>query len=303
MSRRSVADPVRRLAVCPACRGDLAWGDVLGCSRCGRTYALHEGIPVLVHDLSEKQVEQVEFFDAEDDAEYETTRPVGLPRFHAWLLRQKFALGTDGLREEIAGHEVLVVCGGSGMDAQFIAELGGVPVSSDISLHAVLRARERGRRFGFPLHPLVASAEKLPFADRSVDVVFVHDGLHHLEDPLPAVREMARVARRAVSVNEPARALVTRAAVRAGVAEEVEEAGNRVARLSTAEVSRTLEEEGFVVRRARRYGMFYRHRPGLTSRVLSAPVIFGTATTIFRGVNGIIGSGGNKLSVQAVRSA
>lgn len=50
-----------------------------------------------------------------------------------------------------------------------------------------------------------ADALALPFADRSVDVAFCGNLLHHLADPQAAVNEMARVARRYVVLLEPNR--------------------------------------------------------------------------------------------------
>ena len=46
-------------------------------------------------------------------------------------------------------------------------------------------------------------AETLPFRDGSFDVVFCGNLLHHLEEPVIAVREMARVARSHVVLLEP----------------------------------------------------------------------------------------------------
>ena len=50
---------------------------------------------------------------------------------------------------------------------------------------------------------LQASAYGLPFADGSFDFVYGWDFLHHLERPLEAVREMARVSRRHLAFFEP----------------------------------------------------------------------------------------------------
>lgn len=46
---------------------------------------------------------------------------------------------------------------------------------------------------------------QLPFADRSIDLVYCWEVLHHLPEPADAVREMARVARRYVMIAEPNR--------------------------------------------------------------------------------------------------
>jgi SAM-dependent methyltransferase len=148
----------------------------------------------------------------------------------------------------------------------------------------------------------VASAEALPFPDNSVDLVFVHDGLHHLADPFVALAEMARVARDAVSVNEPALAAATAVAVRLGLSESEEEAGNRVRRLSPEQVAVELERHGFRVRRSERYAMMYRHEPGRASRLLSRPGLYGMTRASLAAFNAVAGRSGNKLTVQAVRA-
>lgn len=187
------------------------------------------------------------------------------------------------------------------MDAELLVGAGASVITSDLSLGAARRAQERTRRHGVDFDAIVAEVERLPFADCSVDIAYVHDGLHHIEDPLAGLREMARVARKAVCVTEPADALVTSFAVKVGFALEREEAGNRVARLQLADVSRALEAEGFRVTRAKRYGMFYRHEPGPAMRALSRPVLFPLAMICFRLLNAAVGRFGNKLAVQAVR--
>jgi SAM-dependent methyltransferase len=219
---------------------------------------------------------------------------------YGWLLMEKFRRGVA--RRALRGMTALAVCGGSGMDAEFLAMAGARVISSDISLGAARRARERGQRHGVPIDVIVADVECLPFPDRSIDVVYVHDGLHHLERPLEGLAEMARVARGGVCVSEPAQAAVTRAAVRAGLALEREEAGNRVARLASADIVRVLAEDGFRVVRAEPYGMFYRHEPGWPSRVLSSPGLFQLAKLVFRAANRVFGRFGNKLAVVAERT-
>ena len=54
-----------------------------------------------------------------------------------------------------------------------------------------------------PERKVQGDAENLPFEDDAFDVVFCGNLLHHLEDPVIAVREMKRVARDHVVLIEP----------------------------------------------------------------------------------------------------
>ena len=267
--------------------------------RGGMSFEEEDGIAVFPVE-SEHARAQAAHFDAEDD-EFETERPRGTTPLYAWLIEEKFRRSIRGIAEVVSGCTALAVCAGSGMDAELLARAGAHVVSADISLGAARRARERARRHGLDLTPVVADAEDLPFADRSFDLVYVHDGLHHLEHPETGLAEMARVARRAVSITEPARAALTRAAVRGGLALEREDAGNRVARLDPSEVAAFLRGQGFEVVVSERYGMLYRHRPGAPSRFLSRRRVFPVTVAALRGANAVAGRLGNKLTVQALR--
>jgi len=227
-----------------------------------------KGIPILTPASNEPAHEgqQKVFFDALADTSWGLERPAGSPRFHAWLLADKFRRAT-----------------------------------SDFNIHRPHSGRRNARLgHGVKLDSIVADAEQLPFADGGVDVVYVHDGLHHLEDPFVGLGEMCRVAGVAVSVSEPAQAVVTRAAVSAGVAEEVEEAGSVVARLDAQAVNEFLDQRGFRVTQCERYGMLYRHGPGLPMPILSLPGIFQFATWGMRLTNRVLGRWGNKLVVIGV---
>jgi SAM-dependent methyltransferase len=283
---------------------------MLECTGCGRTFPSFDGIPSLLPEPSTEEGDatashkrqQAEFFDAEASPEWEVMRPHGAPPWHRWMLEEKVRRGLRYLRPMILGRSALVVCGGSGMDAELLSRAGvGSVVSSDLSVGGSQRARERSMRFGLDLICVVADVERLPFSDRSFDLVFVHDGLHHLEDPSVGLQEMARVARTAVSVNEPANAAATKMAVRAGLSEEHEEAGNRVARMVVGEVADVLTDSGFEVVGAERYAMLYRHEPGAPSRLLSKHDVFPFARRGWRAVNALAGRFGNKLTVQATR--
>ena len=238
-------------------------GEALACSACGRTYPVVDGTPVFVdesvaqHDhlgLDHRhhaagpgdahKAAQSAFFDRADVDEFEIERPSGSPALYRFMLTEKFRRSLEPFNGRIDGWTALTVCGGSGMDAEFLVAAGASVISSDLSLGAAERVRQRTNRHATGVMPVVADVEHLPFADRSVDLVYVHDGLHHLEDPLAGVAEMARVARRAVCINEPARALATSIGIHLGLALDREEAGNRVARLELGATSAALEEGG-----------------------------------------------------------
>ena len=216
---------------------------------------------------------------------------------YEWLLQQKADRALRSLGTELRGATAVVACGGSGMDADFLVARGARVISTDISLGAARRAQERARRFGMPILSVVAAAEGLPLADRTVDLSYVHDGLHHLEDPFQALDELARVASRWVSVTEPAKALATDIAVRAGWALEREEAGNVVRRMTAAETLGRLRISGFQPLHCERYAMYYRHEPGRVIRLLSLPMLLPLVKLGWRAANVVLGRVGNKLVV------
>lgn len=246
---------------------------------------------------------QAQYFDRAVAEEFEITRPHSTPRLYQFLLQEKFRRATAPIGPHLVGASALTVCGGSGMDAEFLVRAGGRVIASDISLGAARRTQERARRYGLDMTSIVADIERLPFADSAFDVVLVHDGLHHLERPQVGLAEMARVARHWVSVTEPARAAATSVAVRAGVALDREESGNRVARLTPAEIIEVLGPVGLRPVVAERYAMYYRHEPGLVFRMLSMRFIFPLVRVGWRIGNGMIGRAGNKLVVVAERVA
>ena len=246
----------------------------------------------------EHAAQQAAFFD-DADPEFEITRPHGTPWLYSWLLGEKFRRSVDALTD--VPTTAVTICGGSGMDAEFLAHTGAAVISTDVSLGAAGRARERAARYGLAVLPVVADAEALPLADASIDLGYVHDGLHHLEAPLAGLDELSRVARKAVSVNEPARAAATNLAIHVGLSEETEEAGNRVERVDPVAIVGALERNGFSVVRCERYAMVYRHEPGRAARLLSRRPLRPVVRLAIDGFNALLGGIGNKLTVQAVR--
>lgn len=308
---------VVELLVCPRCRIALAeapGGTALACPVCTVAYPMKDGIPIVLPpnaggDPADTPTDeghkarQVAYFDTPPDDDFGVTRPRGAPALYESLLRDKFRRSILGLEDVVRGSTVLVVCGGSGLDAELLVEAGARVIVSDISLGVLLQAQERSRRFGLGFELVVADVEALPFADHSVDVVYVHDGLHHLEHPRAGLAEMGRVARRALSVSEPAQSFATTIAVRLGVAERQEEAGNAVARLDLDELERTVRSYGFRPLHPHRYAMFYRHWPGPVMRALSQRSVAPFVRGLYGLANRAVGRFGNKLTVQAIRES
>lgn len=296
------------LCVCPKCHGSLTWAQAtITCSACAQTYRCEDGIPIFLDfdqtstdEAVRYKLDQAEFFDGEA-AEWEITRPAGAAAFYGWLMADKFRRSVSGLEPLLPGATVLTVCGGSGMDAEFLAHAGANVIASDISLGAAQRVRERSRRHGVTISPMVADVEQLPFADRSLDITYVHDGLHHLSDPANGLSEMLRVAKQAISMTEPVRATATRVAVCAGIALAREEAGNRVERIDPEHLAEYIRAREFRVVGSERYMMFYRHEPGASMRMLSRRRLLPVAAALLGLANRIAGRVGNKGTLKAVR--
>ena len=242
---------------------------------------------------------QLAFYDEECDPEFEIARPHNCGRLYQFLIEYKYQTGLKVLGLDVAGLSVLEVCCGSGMMAEKFARVGAKVTGTDFSPAAIARARERARRYRFDAAFLVADAEQLAFADHSFDIVAVHDGLHHLDNPERAIREMARVARRGVLILDPARAALTKLAVRLGIAVEVEDAGNPVKRLDPKAVGTILRGEGFDRIAFRRTLMYYPHEPYGWFEWFDNPLLFFLFSAAFRGVNLALGRWGNKLSLAA----
>jgi len=127
------------------------------------------------------------------------------------------------------------------MDAEFLAREGMHVVGMDIFYEALMRAKERARRHGVSFQLVAGDAENMPFKDGAFEIAFVHDGLHHLPDAYKGVREMMRVASRAVAIAEPTDAPITRLAVQLGLSGEYEDAGNYVFRLNRRKLAEVFE--------------------------------------------------------------
>ncbi|WP_018461282.1 YkoF family thiamine/hydroxymethylpyrimidine-binding protein [Thermus oshimai] len=120
-------------------------------------------------------------------------RPDRLRRFNPLGVARK---ALEGLQAK----SVLDIGTGTGVFAGAFQELGLFTVGLDPRADRleVARAKVPGARF------VEGRAEALPFPDGSFDLAFFGLALHHL-DPIPALREAARVARRVAVLEWPYR--------------------------------------------------------------------------------------------------
>jgi ubiquinone/menaquinone biosynthesis C-methylase UbiE len=96
-----------------------------------------------------------------------------------------------------AGMKVLDVACGPGIVACAVALQGAHVTGVDLTPAMLDQARQRQRSLNLKdVVWQVADATRLPFAEGSFDVVLTRYSLHHMPDPLRALREMQRVCRK-----------------------------------------------------------------------------------------------------------
>lgn len=248
-----------------------------------------------------EQLKQIQrgFFDDKGLSDFEITRPHGTGKLYEFLIHYKMGNMAQLAGTFLPGENLLNVCCGSGMEAEYFAKLGATVVGMDLSSFALQGAKKRARRFEFSLKTIAGDAECLPFRSESFDFVFVHDGLHHLPQPEKAIKEMVRVARKGIFFTEPADAFVTRIAVKLGIASDFEEAENFVYRFSTTKLKVLFSRLGLNHMRFKRYGMWYSHYPPRWFRVFESTFMYILFKIFFFLGNIVLSRFGNKLAVVA----
>lgn len=103
-------------------------------------------------------------------------------------------LRASGLK---TGHILDIGMGGCACMAFYLARKGFDVTGIDRSSHAVHRARVAAtrKRLRGAFVARRADALKLPFEDGAFDAVISFHSLHHIDEPIAAVREMFRVCR------------------------------------------------------------------------------------------------------------
>lgn len=283
------------------------------CPNCDSKFDFVDGIPILlptrlrVSMVSEdaragervkrdKQI-QTNYYDKIGRSEFEITRPHNTGRLYKAILDYKIGKSLRIIKSELEGAMVLCICCGSGMDLEYLCNRGSKVVGMDISLGAVLGAKERARRFGLDYELVVGDAEQLPFHLESFDFGYVHDGLHHLPFPYQGLQELWRTSRRAVVLSEPNDALLTRLSVILGISGVDEEAGNKVRRFDLSELRTFLKGLKPTAIEVNRSLMWYPHEPPPWFGFFNRDWAFNTYWFMLNLLNHVLGKWGNKLTV------
>ena len=225
LARELVDAPLLELLRCPICRAGLADAEgALTCTGCGRSFAVEDGIPLMLHrDLpgaTEKLGETagwVEKARAEGWYEPDDTVDAVLPFVNrdlgwddlTWLGNaHSFQVMLDRYIGDRRGLRVLEVGAAKAWASRFWLERDCEYVATDILVDPMI-GLGRGAFYG-DFGRVQADGEHLPFRDAAFDVVYCVATLHHALDLTQMVGEMSRVARRGAVVcglNEGTRGL------------------------------------------------------------------------------------------------
>jgi SAM-dependent methyltransferase len=96
----------------------------------------------------------------------------------------------------VRGRHVLEVGAGSGRDALGLVRAGAIGVVLDYSPASLALVQSQARAEGLAIHLVRADALAMPFRNDAFEVVFHQGLLEHFRDPMPLLRENARVTRR-----------------------------------------------------------------------------------------------------------
>jgi SAM-dependent methyltransferase len=217
---------------CPQCRGvDFkAAPDGQICARCGYL-AKVDGrfIALLPQDLSDNNAREAEAYKIDDGGviNYMINKPYNYPRLVQEAYLRCTAIMRDMAAELGEDPSVLFLFGGGGMEAHLSGLLGEKVVIADISTPLLRMAATRFSHYGVPEPAayITCDAERLPFRNKSFDLVVGFEGVHHCLVPQAALSEIWRVARKRAFIVDNYESSLTRLMYRFGQSSQVEHSG------------------------------------------------------------------------------
>ncbi len=178
---------------CPTCGGELeAGGSGWRCAGCSTSYAESNGLwdfmpaaaPTLTVSEREHYTDKIDYY---------------LTMHRTWqaspFYQHYHGRFLDDLKAVPPGSLILELGCGLGHDGLELLRAGYRLVETDIAPGQLGEARRLHRAEGFcgSAGHMLADGQRLPFADGSFDGVLMVAMLHHLPDPLAALREAKRV--------------------------------------------------------------------------------------------------------------
>lgn len=102
---------------------------------------------------------------------------------------------TLGVLGDVAGRDILEMGCGGGQWSTALVRRGARAVGLDLSERQLEHSRKLAADTGLSFPLVQASAESVPFADASFDIVFADHGAFSFADPLRSIPEAARILR------------------------------------------------------------------------------------------------------------
>ncbi len=178
---------------CPSCGNNLSLsGEVWNCTTCQAEYPKR----ATLWDFTPRDVAGISLLEREH---YTDKIDYYLEMHQTWqgspFYRHYHGRFLDHLRTLEPGSLILELGCGLGHDGLELLRSGYRVVETDIAPGQICEARELHQSEGFTgdCEHLLADAQNLPFADGQFDGAMMVAMLHHLPDPLAALREVKRV--------------------------------------------------------------------------------------------------------------
>ena len=177
---------------CPTCKGRLDSKEVLACTKCGNTYNIKNGIPIMLQESPSLEVEQ----DTVVEKEFYEAMFGGLrgPEDGHCVV-----YGHERLYEFMSGLErgtVLEVGCGAGHHSVALSQRGFRVTSIDLSINGLLAAQARAARERQDIFFVCGDIKHLPFEDDQFDICFCSLILHHFTGLDSIIKELARVTKK-----------------------------------------------------------------------------------------------------------